>query len=151
VTAQQQQPDSEWQRIWFAIRQHTWSSLALVPSHAGIDVVKIAQTLVATGRLQGERPVGLVDATGVQLANVQQVIAELNAAGERGEHAIVPLDAIHDNPSTIAIAQAASIALLVVRLGESLLGPAQTTLDVVGRSRFIGSIVVDGVENVELR
>jgi hypothetical protein len=147
----QQPPDSELQRIWFAIRQHTWSSLALVPSHSGIDVVKIAHTLVATGRLQGERPVSLVDATGVQLENVQQLITEMTAVGERGEHAIVPVDPIHDNPSAIAIVQAASIALLVVRLGESLLGSAETTLDVVGRSRFIGSIVVDGATNIELR
>ena len=41
--------------------------------------------------------------------------------------------------------------VLVVRLGESLLGSAQTTLDVVGRSHFIGSIVVDAAANVELR
>jgi hypothetical protein len=146
-----QSPDNEWQRVWFAIRQHTWSSLALVPSHSGIDVVKIAHTLVATGKLQGERPVALVNGTGVQLGNVQQVITEMTAVGEREEYAIVPVDPIQDNPSSIAIVQAASIALLVVRLGESLLGSAQTTLDVVGRSRFIGSIVVDGVANVELR
>lgn len=145
-----QSPDNEWQRIWFSIRQHTWSSLALVPSHSGIDVVKVAQTLVATGRLQGERPVGLIDATGVQMANIQQVIASLGTVAERGEHAIVPVDSIQDNPSTIAIVQAASMALLVVRLGESLLASAQTTLDVVGRNRFIGSIVVDGSANVRL-
>lgn len=146
-----QSPDNEWQRIWFSIRQHTWSSLALVPSHSGIDVVKVAQTLVATGRLQGERPVGLIDATGVQMSNIQQVIGSLGTVAERGEHAIVPVDAIQDNPSTIAIVQAASMALLVVRLGESLLASAQTTLDVVGRNRFIGSIVVDGAGNVSLR
>jgi hypothetical protein len=146
-----QSPDNEWQRIWFSIRQHTWSSLALVPSHSGIDVVKVAQTLVATGRLQGERPVGLIDATGVRMSNIQQVIGSLGTVAERGEHAIVPVDAIHDNPSTIAIVQAASMALLVVRLGESLLASAQTTLDVVGRNRFIGSIVVDGAGNVSLR
>lgn len=145
-----QSPENDWQRIWFSIRQHTWSSLALVPSHGGIDVVKVAQSLVATGRLQGERPVELIDATGVQLENVQQVIASVTAVAERGEHAIVPVDSIHDNPSTIAIVQAASMALLVVRLGESLLASAQTTLDVVGRPRFIGSIVVDRSANISL-
>jgi hypothetical protein len=145
-----QSPDNEWQRIWFSILQHTWSSLALVPSHAGIDVVKVAHRLVATGRLQGERPVGLIDATGVQMANVQQVIASLSTVAERNEHAIVPVDSIQDNPSTIAIVQAASMALLVVRLGESLLASSQTTLDVVGRNKFIGSIVVDGAANVSL-
>ena len=52
-----------------------WTSLALVPSHAGIDVLKVAEMLVATGRMQGERPVDLVNATGrASWPQVQQVI-----------------------------------------------------------------------------
>ena len=137
-------PNSEWQRIWLSMRQHAWTSLAIVPSHAGIDVVMVAEMLVATGRLQGERPVDLVNATGVQLANVQDLIESLSAVSNRGGSAIVPVDPILDNPSAIAIVQAASSALFVVRLGESLIAGAQTSLDLVGRSRFIGSIVVDG-------
>jgi hypothetical protein len=140
-------PNSEWQRIWFAMRQHTWTSLALVPSHGGVDVVKVAEMLVATGRVQAERPVELVNATGVQLANVQGVIESLTSIADGGSSAIVAVDPILDNPSAIAIVQAASTALLVVRLGESLMGTAQTSLDLVGRSRFIGSIVVDGSAN----
>jgi|RhiMetdeSRZDD1v2_1073273.scaffolds.fasta_scaffold228542_2 hypothetical protein len=137
-------PNSEWQRIWFSLRQHTWTSVALVPSHAGIDVVKVAGMLVATARLQGERPVDLVDATGVQIANVQQVIESLSSIAARGASSIVPVDPILENPSAVAIVRASTVALLVVRLGESLIGTAQTSLDLVGRSRFIGSIVVDG-------
>src|SRR5688572_42767 len=140
-------PHNQWQRIWFSMRQHTWTSLALVPSHAGIDVVKVAEMLVTTGRLQGERPIDLVDATGVQLANVQQIIASLASIGEHGTSAIVPVDPIMENPSAVAIVQASSVALLVVRLGESLVGTAQSTLDLVGRPHFIGSIVVDGSGN----
>ncbi len=139
-----QAPNSEWQRIWFAMRQHSWTSLALVPSHAAIDVVKVSEMLVATGRLQGERPVDMVNATGIQLANVQQIIDSLTALADRGTSTIVPVDPILDNPSAIAIVQAASMALLVVRLGESLIGTAQNSLDLVGRAHFIGSIVVDG-------
>ena len=135
--------DPEWQRIWFAARQHGWNSLALVPSHSGIDVLAIAKALAATGRAHGERPVGVINATGVQLENVQQVIATLGALPDRGESALVPVDPIDVNPSAVAIVQAASAALLVVRLGESLLSPTQAALDLVGRNRFLGSIVLD--------
>jgi len=141
-------PNSQWQRIWFSLRQHTWTSVALVPSHSGIDVVKVAEMLVATGRMQGERPVDLVNATGIELAHVQQLIESLTAVADRG--AIVPVDPILENPSAIAVVQAATVALLVVRLGESLIGTAQSTLDLVGRTRFIGSIVVDGSGNATI-
>jgi hypothetical protein len=139
--------NNDWQRIWFAIQQHPWSSLALVPSDSRINVRKVAEGLVATGRLQGERPVGLIDATGVQLGDIQQVLTALASASERSEHTVVPVDAIIDNPSAIAIVQATTVALLVVRLGESHLASAQTTLDAIGRNRFVGSIVVDSAGN----
>ena len=143
-------PNSQWQRIWFSLRQHSWTSVALVPSHAGIDVVKVAEMLVATGRMQGERPVDLVNATGMELGHVQDLIESLTAVADRGASAIVPVDPILDNPSAIAVVQASSIALLVVRLGESLIGTAQSSLDLVGRTRFIGSIVVDGSGNATI-
>src|SRR5687767_5088808 len=99
-------PNNQWQRIWFSLRQHTWTSVALVPSHGGIDVVKVAEMLVATGRMQAERPVDLVNATGIQLAQVQQLVESLTAVADRGASAIVPVDPILENPSAVAVVQA---------------------------------------------
>jgi hypothetical protein len=136
-------PDNEWQRVWLAVRQHAWTSLALVPSHRGIDVVKLAESLAATGRVRGDRSVTVVDATGVQMAGVTELIESITEAVNRQEWVIVPVDAITENPSAIAVVQAASAALLAVRLGESLLASAQGTLDALGRDRFLGSVLVD--------
>jgi len=143
--------DPEWQRIWFTVRQHRWNSLALVPSHSAIDVLAIANSLAATGRAHGERPVGIINATGVQLENVQQVVATLGALPDRGESALVPVDPIDENPGAVAIVQAASAALLVVRLGESLVAPAQSTIALIGRGRFLGSIVLDDASRPVVR
>lgn len=143
--------NNEWQRIWFSIHHQGWTSLALVPSHPSIDVVKVAETLALTGRMQGERPVTLVNGTGVQLEKVQQVIELVASTVARGEWVIVPVDAITENPSAIAIVQAASAALLLIRLGDSLLAAAQNTLDAVGRERFLGSVVLDAGSNAVLR
>ena len=106
--------------------------------------------LVTTGRMLGERPVDLVNATGMELAHVQDLIESLTAVADRGASAIVPVDPILENPSAVAVVQAATVALLVVRLGESLIGTAQSSLDLVGRSRFIGSIVVDSSGNATI-
>ena len=135
--------NSEWQRIWVMLREHEWTSLAIVPSHAGIDVVSIAESLTRTGRLHGERPVTTVNAVGVQLSNVNHLIESANGLGAHGQLVLVPVDPIEANPSAIAIVRAASAALLVVRVGESLLASAQATIDTVGRERFLGTILVD--------
>src|SRR3954454_7588429 len=64
-------PDSEWQRIWFSARHRQWTSLALVPSDASVDVDWMAEMLATTGRMRGERPVSVVKATNVQLEGLQ--------------------------------------------------------------------------------
>ena len=140
------QPDleNEWQRVWFSIRHHEWSSLALVPSHAGIDVNKVAELLAATGRRQGERPVHVVNGVGASLESVEEVISSVRTAAERGDWVIVPVDAIGDSPISIPIVRATSAALMVLDLGESLLASAQLALTSVGRERFLGSIILDG-------
>src|SRR3954454_12028268 len=91
-------PESEWQRIWFSTRQQQWTSLALVPAAAGIHVGSAAAMLAATGCLHGERQVAVVDATGVQLGDVQHVIDSIVATAARGDWAIVPVDPIEENP-----------------------------------------------------
>jgi hypothetical protein len=62
----------------------------------------------------------------------------------RGDWVIVPVDAIDVNPSSVPIAQATSASLLVVRLGQSMLTSARNAIEVVGRERLLGSIVLDG-------
>jgi hypothetical protein len=135
-------PDSSWQRIWFSARHREWSSLALVPSDASVDIDRMAEMLTTTGRLQGERPVSLVKATGVRLEGVQPIVDSIAALIARGENVIVPVDPVADNPAAIAILRACSAAVLVVCLGESQLAAAQNTIEIVDRERFVGTVVM---------
>jgi len=61
-------PNSDWQRLWFSTREQDWSSLALVPGDASVDVGQVAETFAATGRLYGQRSVTVLDGQGVQSA-----------------------------------------------------------------------------------
>jgi hypothetical protein len=135
---------NEWQRIWLSTRQQNWSSLALIPSDAGVDVTAVAESLAATGRQYGERPVNLLNATGTQLPNIRQLLDTLGTMTGRGDWVIVQVDPIGENPSSVPIVQATSAALLVLRLGESLLASARAAIEVIGRAHFLGSIVLDG-------
>jgi hypothetical protein len=137
----------EWQRVWFALRQQPWTSLALVSTHEDIDILAVAEALAATGRQVGERPVTVKDATGVELSAIQTVIEDINVAKDRDEWALVPVDPIPRNAAAIAVVRATSAAVLVIRLGESLMSDAQSTLEDVGRDRFVGTIIVDASLN----
>ena len=136
-------PNSDWQRIWFSARHRDWSSLALVPSDATVDVNRMADMLATTGRLHAERPVSVVNGTGVTLEAVQQIVDSIAKITNHGERVIVPVDPVADNPAAIAVLRACSSAVLVVSLGQSLLAAAETTIEIVDRDKFIGGVVLE--------
>jgi hypothetical protein len=133
----------DWERLWVATRQSDWTSLALIPSDGGVDIKQVAESLAAAGRQHGEKPVTLLNAAGAQLIDVRQLVDKLNAMTARGECVIIGVDPIADNPSVVPLVRASSAALLVVRLGESLMASAETAIETVGRPRFLGSVVLD--------
>lgn len=135
-------PDDDWQRIWLSAREKDWSSLVLIPNEGSVDVVRCAEMLAATGRVHGERPVQVVNATGVQLGSIQETVDSITETTRRGDRVIVAVDPIADNPASIAIVRASPAALLLVRLEESLVASARNTIDTVGRDRLLGSIVL---------
>src|SRR5260370_7451413 len=55
---------------------------------------------------------------------------------------IVALEPVVSNPLGIAVAMAADAALLCVTLGEAPLASAKRTIEMIGRERFIGVVVV---------
>ena len=113
-----------------------------MPIDSGIDAGQIADALLVTGRTHGERPLSLVNATSVHLGDVQRLIESITALTTRGDWVIVPVDPVSENPSAVPVVRAASAALLVVRLGESLLPSARAAVEAIGRDRFLGSVVI---------
>jgi hypothetical protein len=54
---------------------------------------------------------------------------------------IVALSAIQQNPSTIALARSADAAVLVVRLGDTSMKSATSTVAEIGHDHFAGMIL----------
>jgi hypothetical protein len=102
----------------------------------------VAEGLVAVGRQQGVRPVRLVDGVGIRLDDVPRVIDAISGMTARGELVVVSLDPLVQNPAAVSIIRATTGALLVVRMGESRLSSARSTVQAIGQERILGSIVL---------
>jgi len=142
VPAAKPLPEARWQQVWFAALRRPWSSLVLVPAHAGTPALFAAEALAAVGRLHGQRPSRLVNAEAAALPEVDDVVKSLGAMTGRGELAVVAVGCPLVQATSIPIARACDAGLLVVPLGESRLADARRAIDLVGRERFIGAVTL---------
>jgi hypothetical protein len=140
VPAAMPMPEARWQQVWFAARRQPWSSLAVVPSHPGTSARVVAEALAAVGRLHGQRPTRFVDAEGTALPGVDEVLASLGAITGRDELAVAAVGCPLAQATSIPIARACDVALLVVPLGESRFAEAHRVIDLVGTDRFVGAV-----------
>ena len=60
----------------------------------------------------------------------------------RAPSVIVALDPVATNPLGIAVASAVDAVLLCISLGETTIGAAKQTVELIGRERFIGCVVI---------
>lgn len=140
-------PSKETQQIWFMLAKSRWKSLALIPADEGGSTAALAASLAEVGRQLREGAV-----TALQLPRLDYItasgIADAIAAAGRGEgvpenlQVIIALPPVLDDPLGVAIAHASDAAVLCVEMGKSRLKSARKTIELVGRERFVGSILL---------
>lgn len=132
----------EWQRFWIRLQQNAWSTLAIVPVDAGVDVHSVVNHLVAAGRQSGAQAVSALDAVGSPASRAQEMIESFESAHASGHRVVVACDPLAENPATLALSRAVSGVLLVARLGESRISTAKRAVEAIGRERVIASITL---------
>ena len=158
-------PSRELQELWFATRRRDWRTLAVVPASPGSSALQIAQALGEVGGFIRMSPVHVVNAEGLDLSKIAALVMEItgtstssvwtmNAPGgnapsgwdpsARAEARIVALEPVVVNPLVLPLALAADAVLLTVELGKTELAAAKHTVDLIGRERIIGSVVIHG-------
>jgi hypothetical protein len=140
-------PTKECQQLWFMLARSRWRSIALVPADEGGSTAALAASLAEVGRQLREGAV-----TALQLPRLDYItasgIADAIAAAGRGEgvpenlQVIIALPPVLDDPLGVAIAHAADAAVLCVDMKRSRLKSARRTIELVGRERFVGSILL---------
>jgi hypothetical protein len=136
--------DPNWQRIWLAIHGKEWRSLAIIPASRGLATLEVARALADVGWQHRGLPIGLADLRNVTLPCIDSVIDEVRAHVFSGERVLIALRSIFENPATVPIAQAADRSLLCIGLGATRIAGAQESIEQIGHSRFLGTIIVRG-------
>ncbi|HTN54516.1 MAG TPA: hypothetical protein VML50_19055 [Anaeromyxobacter sp.] len=140
-------PGREVQQLWFALARRRWTSLALIPADEGGSTAELASSLAEVGRQLREGAV-----TALQLSRLDYItasgIADAVAANGRGEglaqnlQVVIAVPSVIEEPLGVAVVHAADLAVLCVDLRRSHLGSARRTVEIVGRERFAGSILL---------
>ncbi len=136
------QSNRELQQLWFAVLKREWSSLVVVPSHPGSSGLNIARELASIASIHRGTEVKLINAESAELRGTSRLIVEMTSVVRAGQMCIVAVDSVVENQAGIPLALAADAALLLVTLNETELASARKTLELVGPSRFVGSVVV---------
>ena len=137
-------PPIELQQLWFAIQRHPWTSLAVVPADEETSVEAFARPLHEVGRLVLGDRLRLLDVRTLKLEETASIILEMTGAQSTAARPrfLVQLDSVLSQPSGVPVALAADGAVLCVELGKTRLEQARRTLEILGRSRFLGCIVL---------
>lgn len=159
-------PSRELQELWFATRRRDWKSLVVVPAGQGLSALPIAQALGEVGGAIRLSPVQVVNAEGLDLDRIAQLVMDMSpefrqpdsvwtsgsVAGGRvsvepriSAHrvTIIAIDAVAENPLVLPVALAADAVLLCVVRGQTNLREARHTVELIGRDRMIGAVLLN--------
>lgn len=136
-------PVDQWERLWFALADRPWRSLAIVASQPGQDTIIVANALQEAATKFQHSYVLVVDASTAEpwdVQGIQNVVADEVWAGHR---VIIALgDPLVHSP-TIPLARFADASLLCVSLASADITHTRLGVKAVGSSRYIGSVTLD--------
>jgi hypothetical protein len=136
------QDHADWHKLWLTLERSNWSSLALVPASKGVSVLELARTLGSVAGEHRQQTTRVEDLSELVLSEMDWALARMSGHVRSGDRVILALRAVSENPTTVSMAKAASAAVLCVTLGETDMKTAEATLSDVGRSHFLGSVVL---------
>jgi len=131
-------PSVEWQRLWFTLQSHQWTSLVVIGIDGAKDASQTAMRIAEVGNLDKRTPTRVISALGASLDAVAEVVDRL----AEPTLTLVTCDSPRANPAMLPIVQAASGAVLVVRLGETSLDAVRKTVESIGRDKVLATVSV---------
>jgi hypothetical protein len=139
----------ELQQLWFQLQRRQWASLVVIPADPGSSGAGVATSLWKVGTLIGNPAPKVLNAERMGPGVIAELIRDLaNAkeavtAGLDQPRILVSIESVLSNPLGIGIAQAADALLLCVRKGRTKIAAARRTIELIGRERFLGSVVLN--------
>lgn len=143
--------DHEFQELWFVLARKHWKSLVLVPADEGESAAGTAASLAHVGRQLCREPVTFLILAGpIDTGSAARIITAFDSMVQAGTalatpaagQVIVAVQPVVAEPLGIAVTKAADATVLCIRLGHTRLSAARRTIELVGRERIRGCLIV---------
>jgi hypothetical protein len=143
--------DLEIEGLWFTLARIPWRTLVLVPADEGASAVEVAAALSDVGRRLRAEPVTFLLLSGpMDYAAagkiVQAVGGKREAAGPedrpRDGRLLIAIPPVVTEPLGLAVTEVADAVLLCIEKGESRIRVAERTIELVGRERIVGALMI---------
>jgi hypothetical protein len=125
------------------VMRGTWQSLAVVPASPSLSATPIAEALIEVARLARGTSARLFLTEGLEKVGVSKLIVEMSQHVDSGGVAVVSVESVVASQLGVPIAMAADAALLVVHLGVTTTEDAESSVSIVGKSKFLGAITIE--------
>jgi hypothetical protein len=140
----------DYQELWFALARRPWRSAVLVPAEASLRTDELAAALASIGRRLGFTQVSALVAEQIDFASVGQLTSRLAAPAQSANpvvsastaQLIVSIPPVVVQPLGVAVARAADTVVLCLAMGRTGLRDAERTIELVGRERICGAVVL---------
>ncbi len=134
-------PDRQIQQLWFTLARKPWSSIAIVPVDAAVAADRIAKALAAVPKWLREDGVTLLTMSNPldYVAATEMVVHGLLREGTR---TIVAVQPVLVEPLGLGVTQKADTIVLCVKKGCSRTSSVRRTIELVGRERITGCVLV---------
>ncbi len=134
--------DVQMQRLWLSLQLRPWRSLVLVGASKGVGTLGAANQLAKIAWWYTGQPTAVFDMRDLSLRLLEHQLREMASEVQGAERVFIAVRSTAENPTAAPLARAADCAALCVELGRTDARSAQKTLDEIGRSHFIGTLLV---------
>jgi hypothetical protein len=128
--------------MWFRLMRGPWPSIVVIPSDPSISASEVTAPLVQIAREEEFDPFLVLSGEGATPTSGARLAKELQASVAAGTRVVATVDSVMTNLGGVALIRDAAAVLLVIRLGESQFDSIHSTVDIVGRERVIGCLVL---------
>jgi hypothetical protein len=131
---------NELQEMWVSLMRGSWSSIAVVPTDPGTSVKPVIDALVEAARQHDLGKFTIIDATGASVADRMRLADDLANVVAAGTRAIVAVDSLMTSLGGAHLVKDADVVLLVVHMSSSSFHSVQSTIEMIGHGRIVGSV-----------
>lgn len=132
--------DLAYERIWVALLQRPWYSLAVVPSTSRVPARAAAHGIARAGSEYLGEPVRLFRTEGVRLGRGRRLLESLAGGALHGT--VLSTDPPNQSEAALLLARNVDAVLLLVPLEQVRLAEVKELVERIGRDRIFGAVTV---------